>query len=133
MKTPFQAGDQKQIAVTVTEDKLARFDTGLVHPLYSTFALGQDAEWAGRQFVLEMKEEGEEGIGTFLEVEHLSPGFLGSEVVITATLESVEGRDIVCSFEARAGERLLARGRTGQRILDKARFEAHLQRLQQGS
>ena len=44
-----------------------------VHPFYSTFALGRDVEWACRQFVLEMKEEDEEGIGTFLNITHKSP------------------------------------------------------------
>jgi hypothetical protein len=36
-----------------------------VHPVMATFSITRDAEWAGRIFVLAMKEEHEEGIGTF--------------------------------------------------------------------
>ena len=61
MKNPFKSGDQKTYRHRVTEADIARFESGLVHPFYATFALGRDAEWAGRLFVLEMKEEGEEG------------------------------------------------------------------------
>jgi predicted thioesterase len=129
MKNPFQPGDQKQLVFQVTEDKLARFETGIVHEVYGTFALGQDAEWTCRQFVLEMKEEGEEGIGTFLTVDHVSPALLGCEVVITATLEAVNGKEVICSYEAHHKDRLLAKGRTGQKILNKARFDAYLDSL----
>jgi predicted thioesterase len=129
MKNPFQSGDTKQLTFQVTRDKLAKFETGVVHEVYGTFALGQDAEWTCRQFVLEMKEEGEEGIGTFLTVEHLSPAPLGCEVVITATFLEIKDKEIICSYEAHHKERLLAKGRTGQKILNKARFDAFLAKL----
>ncbi len=129
MKNPFQTGDTKQLVFQVTQDKLARFETGVVHEVYGTFALGQDAEWTCRQFVLEMKEAGEEGIGTFLTVEHLSPALLGSEVNITATLEAVNGHEVICTYEVHHRDRLIARGRTGQKILDKARFDSYIEKL----
>jgi fluoroacetyl-CoA thioesterase len=123
MKNPFDIGDQKAFKRRVTEEHVAAFDDGVVHPFYSTFWLGRDAEWAGRLFVLEMKEEGEEGIGTFLEVKHKSPALLGEEVEIIATLEEVKGRQIISSFEAHVGERLIAKGRTGQMILTLEKLE----------
>ncbi len=129
MLTPFQPGDQKTYTVTVTEDKLARFDAGLVHPLYSTFALGKDAEWACRLFVLEMKEEGEEGIGGYLSVEHISPAPLGNQVTITATLEKVVKNEIICTYEAHVGDRLIAKGRQIQKIINKQRFDAYIASL----
>lgn len=129
MKNPFNPGDHKQLTFQVTADKLARFETGVVHEVYGTFALGQDAEWTCRQFVLDMKEEGEEGIGTFLTVDHVSPAPLGCEVVITATLEEVKGKEVICLYEAHHQDRLLAKGRTGQKIINKARFDAYLDTL----
>ncbi len=129
MQNPFKIGDQKVYESLVTDDKLARFDAGLVHPVYSTFALGKDAEWACRLFVLEMKEAGEEGIGSYLFIEHLSPALLGSTVKITARLEEVKGNEIMCTFEASCGERLIAKGKTGQKIIRKDRFEALLESL----
>ncbi len=66
MKTSHYQGDSTVLFFEVKESDLAQFNGELVHPFYSTFALGRDAEWTCRQFVLNMKEEDEEGIGTFL-------------------------------------------------------------------
>ncbi len=134
MKNPFQPGDVKTYALTVTPDKLARFPDqpggGLIHPVYGTFALGQDAEWCCRLFVLDMLEVGEQGVGSLLTVEHLSPAPQGSRVTITATLEAVEGRRVRCRYQAHvlgsAGERLIAQGVQEQRIVDAARFAQSL-------
>jgi predicted thioesterase len=129
MKNPFLPGDTMEFVTRVTAEKLAGFASGMVHPVYSTFALGQDAEWACRLFVLEMKEEGEEGVGSFLSVEHVSPALEGTEVRIVATLDAVNGNEVVCTYEVLAGNRLIAKGLQKQRILDSLRFERKLAQL----
>ncbi len=126
MKNPFQPGDTKLFETTVTADKLAEFESGVVHPVYGTFALGRDAEWACRLFVLEMKEEGEEGIGSYLSVEHVSPAPLGATVEILATLEEVIKNEIICRYEVISEGRLVAKGRQIQKIIQKTRFDALL-------
>lgn len=130
VKNPFDIGTQKSFRTTVTEEKLARFDAGLVHPVYSTFSLGKDVEWACRLFVLEMKEEGEEGVGSYLSIEHLSPAPLDSEVEITATLTAVNGNEVVCSYEVISSGRLIATGIQKQRIVNAQRFQQLIQKLQ---
>jgi predicted thioesterase len=72
MKNIFEVGHTMRLVHTVEQTDLATFETGNVHPFYSTFALGRDAEWTCRQFVLQMKEDDEEGIGTFLNIRHKS-------------------------------------------------------------
>ncbi|MFN8277193.1 MAG: hypothetical protein U0T84_06905 [Chitinophagales bacterium] len=74
-----------------------------------------------------MKEADEEGIGTFVEVKHNSPAFLGETVVFTATLTRVEKNEVVCSFTATCGSRVIATGATGQKILKKERLQQLLQ------
>jgi predicted thioesterase len=123
MINPFQINDKKIFVKLVEPSDTAKFEVGEVHPVYATFALGRDAEWACRLFVLEIKETDEEGIGTFLNVQHISPALLNSTVIFEATLKSVEGNLIVCSFEAKVGERLIAKGETGQKILNKEKLE----------
>ncbi len=76
MKEIFKPGDKKIYTHKVTEQDAAVFETGMVHPVYATFALSRDAEWACRQFVLEMKDADEEGIGTYLTVNHISPALI---------------------------------------------------------
>lgn len=122
MITPFQIGDRKQISHLVTEADAATFITGNVHPVYATFAVAREAEWVCRQFVLEMREADEEGIGTFVTVEHRSPALIGQTVDFTATIESITGNHIICTYEARVGDRLVASGRQGQKILKKERI-----------
>jgi len=130
MKNPFQAGDTKEYTTTVTPEKLAEFaEGGLVHPVYSTFAVARDAEWVCRLFVLEMKEEGEEGVGSFITVHHTGPAVLGSTVRLVATLVSVEKNRILCRWEAFSGERLLAHGEQEQRIVNKAKFDKALSEI----
>lgn len=123
MKQVFQTGDQKIYNTRVTEDKLAIFDAGMVHPVYSTFALGKDVEWACRLFVLEMKEAGEEGVGAALTIEHLYPAPLHSAVSIIATLTGVEKNIVTCSWEAHANGHCIAKGSQIQRIILKDKFD----------
>ena len=129
MINPFKIGDKKHFTRVVSEKDLAEFEAGLVHAFYATFALTRDAEWASRLFVLEMKEEDEEGIGTYIHIDHLSPAFLGDSVVLTAILSKVEGNATHCSIEARVGDRLIAQGKSGQKILKKTKLAAIISNL----
>ena len=99
MKNPFQLGETKEFTTQVTESKLAEF------------------------------EEGEEGIGSYLSVEHLAPAPLGSEVRIIATLDAVNGSEIVCSFAAHANGHKIAQGRQVQKIINQKRFTEMLQKI----
>ncbi|OYU96520.1 MAG: hypothetical protein CFE21_09040 [Bacteroidetes bacterium B1(2017)] len=124
MKTPFKIGDTKSIRICVQEKDTATFDSGNVHPVYATFALGRDAEWCCRLFVLEMKEDDEEGIGTFLSITHHSPALIGSNVTFTASITKLQKNEIVCQYEAKVGDRLIATGEQGQKILKKEKLES---------
>ena len=131
MKTSHSQGDSTVLFFEVKESDLAQFNGELVHPFYSTFALGRDAEWTCRQFVLNMKEEDEEGIGTFLNIRHKSPALLGETVCINAIIDLIDGNRIDCSFRVEVGNRLIAEGEQGQRILKKSKIKeitAHIQK-----
>lgn len=120
--TKLQPGATRTYVKHVTAADFARFEDGLVHAVCSTFSLAQAAEWAGRLFVLEMKADDEEGIGTFLTINHKAPAFEGEDIVIVATLLKNQGPEVVCSFAAKVGERLVADGETGQKILKKEKL-----------
>lgn len=119
MRQPFPIGAQKRYITQVSPDKVAQFHGEVVHPYYATFALAQDAEWACRLFVLEMKEEGEEGIGTFVSVHHVGAVPLGAQVEFVATLLWVREQTIHCSYEAFWEGRRIAYGEQTQKILSK--------------
>jgi len=123
MKNPFKPGDVLEYRHIVTEADVASFKSGQVHAVYSTFALTRDAEWSGRLFVLEMKEDTEEGIGTGITVKHVSPALIGQEVVFTATLNKVNKNEVVTDYVARVGLRVIAEGRQWQKILLKEKLD----------
>lgn len=123
MKNSFKAGDTKVFLHTVSAEDTARFESGEVHAVYSTFALARDAEWSGRLFVLEMKEEDEEGIGTAISVIHHSPALIGKDVAFIATLKDVVSNEVITTFEARVGERLIASGEQRQKILKRKKLD----------
>ncbi len=131
MKNPFSIGAQKEYRHIVTPADFARFDTGEVHAVYATFSLARDAEWSGRLFVLEMKEETEEGIGTGITVVHHSPAVAGDEVVFTATLTAVNGNEVVTEYIAQVGNRIIATGEQKQKIVLKEKLNQLFEQLRQ--
>jgi fluoroacetyl-CoA thioesterase len=90
MREIFQKGSCKIYEKRVSALDLATFESGTVHEVYSTFALTRDAEWSGRLFVLEMKEEDEEGIGTQINLKHLAPAFVGELLTFTAFFDEIK-------------------------------------------
>lgn len=123
MILPFVKGDKKTSDHIVTVYDTARFPTGEVHSVYSTFALARDAEWSGRLFVLEMKENDEEGIGTEITAIHLSPALIGDTVIFTSTFVELIGNEITTTYEAKVKDRLIATGTQKQKILKKEKLE----------
>ena len=132
MKGVFKTGDKKDFRKVVMKADTATFESGKVHPVYSTFALARDAEWTCRLFVLEIKEADEEGIGTFITVDHHSPALINEIVNFEAVVESIKGNEIICSYQAMVAERLIASGRQGQKVLKKTKINELFEKLRHG-
>lgn len=123
MQQRFQPGDRKEFRRIVRPEDCAAFDSGNVHPVYATFALARDAEWCCRLFVLEMKDDTEEGIGVQLTIDHIAPALTGSEVLFTATISRMQQHEISCTYTATVNGRLIASGTQVQKILKKEKLE----------
>lgn len=132
MINKFKIGDKKFYSKTVKTTDLAEFETGIVHQVYGTFALGRDAEWVCRLFVLEMKEEDEEGIGVHLDIKHSSPALINSEVNFMAEIIELDRNFINCQWECRVNDRLIASGTQGQKIIKKDKLEQLFSSLKNG-
>jgi fluoroacetyl-CoA thioesterase len=132
MKDIFKKGDQKIYHHLINETDIAAFHGETVHPVYATFALARDMEWSGRLFVLEMLEDDEQGIGTFIEIDHKSPAFVSEEAQIEATIEAINAHEIICQVKVTVGLRLIATGRTGQKILKKEKLEQIFNKIKNG-
>lgn len=132
MKQLFKYGDTKEFYKVVLKKDTAKFNGVEVHPYYSTFALARDAEWSSRLFVLDMKEIDEEGIGTFVNIKHVSPALVGDEVRFIATIKSVVHNEVVCTVTAKVNGRLIAKIETGQKILNSDELEALKRKAKSG-
>lgn len=119
MKHIFKPGDKKHYVRTVQPADVASFHGDVVHPVCATFSLARDIEWTTRQFVLDMREEHEEGVGTFLSIDHKGPAFVGEEIVFSAWIDQINGNELICFYEAHVDDRLIAIGKTGQKILKR--------------
>ena len=117
MKLIYKKGDQKIYKTKVAEADLATFHGKVLHKVCSTFSLARDMEWSSRLFFIDMKDADEEGLGTYLEIKHLSPAFVGDELIIKAEVDEINGNELMCTIEVRTEDRLIAIGKTGQRML----------------
>lgn len=124
MKQLFKVGDLKQYRNTVVAADLASFHGKIVHPVCATFSLARDIEWTTRQFVLEMRDEDEEGVGTFIEIKHKAPAFEGEEIIYNGYIDQINGMEIICSVDAKVGDRMIAVATTGQKILKRDKIKA---------
>lgn len=123
MKTTFKPGDKKIFTKVVGEADVAAFHGVVLHEVCSTFSLARDFEWSSRLFFIEMKDDDEEGVGTFLSIDHKSPAFVGEEIIFTATMVKQEKNELTCQIEAMVGKRLIATGTTGQKMLKKDKLK----------
>ena len=123
MRDIFNTGDKKVYKKKVVALDIAKFDSGTVHQVCSTFSLAKAVEWSSRLFVLDMKEYDEEGIGTMLTINHKSPALIGEEIEITAFVEKIDRNELICSYVAKVGDRVVADGKTGQKVLKKDKIE----------
>ena len=75
---------------------------------------------------MEMKDENEEGIGTFVNILHKSPAKIGEKVLFTATVKSIIRNEIICTITAETVGRVIAEIETGQKILSKEKLKTLL-------
>jgi fluoroacetyl-CoA thioesterase len=128
MKQIYVIGDIKTYRKTIVAEDQAIFHGELLHPVCSTFALARDFEWSSRLFFLEMKEEDEEGVGTYLSIEHKSPAYVGEEIIFTARVKEIKDTELFCEIEAKIGPRLVAVGMTGQKMLKAEKLKKLFER-----
>ena len=101
MKPGLLPGRTGEVTVTVTQPMVAWFEElGVVHPVYSTWAMVRHMELASRKVILPFLEPGEDAVGYSVNVTHFAPTPVGMQVTVHATLQRVEGNRIICALEA---------------------------------
>ena len=74
------------------------------------------------QLMAEHLEPGFSSVGIHVDVRHLAPTLMGSQVQVTAAVQAVDGNKVTLAVEAREGEKLVGTGTHRRAIIDVARF-----------
>jgi fluoroacetyl-CoA thioesterase len=87
------------------------------YPVYSTYRMARDCEWAARLVILPFLEAGEEGVGAGLRLRHGRPAPVGASLLVAARCTAVRGPLVVCRVEVRHGEERVGWGVVHQLLL----------------
>jgi len=126
---PIPPGYQATFETVVTDEMTVDFEhpddpqLGKLHPVYATYWMAKHMELAGRKIILPFLEEGEEGIGTKVSVDHLASALPGMKVRIVAEHVHTEGNrvHVRCNAWNELGD-LIGQGHTEQVILPRAKL-----------
>lgn len=128
MKPGLTAGVSAELTFGVTDEMRPIFDKVAVHQVCSTWTLVHYFELAGRKILMEYLEEGEEGVGSHVTIDHFAPVKVGRTVRVVATVVEMNDRRLVCDVDAFFGERKIAAGKTVQNVFPRAVLARVLER-----
>jgi predicted thioesterase len=128
VKSGLKVGSTAEVRARVTEDMCPAFDGVVVHHVYSTWSMAHHMELAARKVLAPHLEAHEEGIGSHLSIDHLSPTPVGRSVRVVARAIEVDPTTVVCELTAYDGDRLVGRGRQVQRVLPREKLKALIER-----
>lgn len=123
MRDGLVPGKVGEVRITVTDAMVASFDElGGVHPVYSTWMMVKHLEEASRKVILPYLEDDEDALGHAIDVVHLAPTPVGTEVVARAIVEKVDGGRVHCRLEAFNAHEQIGRGHNIQVVVSRARL-----------
>ncbi|MCX8087924.1 MAG: thioesterase family protein [Meiothermus ruber] len=135
---PIPPGYQASFETVVTDEMTVDFEhpddpqLGKLHPVYATYWMAKHMELAGRKIILPFLEEGEEGIGSKVSVDHLASALPGMKVRIVAEHLRTEGNRVhaQCTAWNELGDQIGV-GYTEQVILPRAKLLRIFEKLQE--
>lgn len=120
MSESLETGLTTTARITVDEPRTITFmgDEGRV---YATPELVRDIEHTCRDLILEHVGEGQDSVGTHIDIAHIAATPLGMWVEITATVAALNGRAVELEITARDPAEQICRGTHSRFIVDVAK------------
>ena len=125
MKPTLVPGLTATRTVAVDRDRTIAF-LGEGARVYATPMLVRDIEVVARELLLPHLDDGQDTVGTRVEIDHLAATPLGMEVEITVSVASIAGRAITLEVSARDSVDLVCRGRHPRFVVDVHATEARV-------
>jgi len=125
MKSSLVAGLQKSCRIDIDIDRTIGF-MGDECRVYGTPYLLYDIEILCRELLLEHSDEGEDSVGTSVQLNHTGPTLQGMWVDITAVIVAVEGRAATFEITVRDALEQVATGTHARFVVDVEKTAARL-------
>ena len=125
MTDKLEIGLTRSARIEVDQDRTISFmgDEGRV---YATPMLVSDIEYACRDFLLEFVDDGQDSVGTHIEVSHIAATPIGMWVDINITVAAVDGRGVTFDISAHDPVEQICHGKHSRFIVDVAKTLARL-------
>jgi fluoroacetyl-CoA thioesterase len=120
MKESLRPGVSKTARITIDKDRTIGF-MGEEGRVYGTPFMVMDIEQTCRKLILEHADEGEESVGTEVNIKHLAATPLGMTVEITVAVTAVEGRRVAFEVSGKDDFDQICTGTHGRFVVDKAK------------
>ncbi|MBU3741732.1 MAG: hypothetical protein FGM24_05540 [Candidatus Kapabacteria bacterium] len=118
-----------RLDVTVAEEMTAHLEGHILHRVYGTFWACYHAEVAARRAIEPFFEEDDNAVGSALALQHHAMAPVGATLQVVATVDSVQGRRIMCNVKIMHGDRLIASGTQEQTLLPSTVIERKVREL----
>jgi len=125
MKASLVAGLSKNSRIDIDIDRTIGF-MGDECRVYGTPYLLYDVEMLCRDLLLEHSDEGEDSVGTSVQLDHTGPTLLGMWVEITVAIAEVKGRAVTFDITARDALEQVATGTHARFVVDVEKTAARL-------
>ncbi len=125
MKDSLIAGLQKSNRIDIDVDRTIEF-MGEECRVYGTPYLLYDIEMLCRDLLLEHSDEGEDSVGTSVQLDHTGPTLQGMWVEITVSIATVKGRAVTFDITARDALEQVATGTHARFVVDLEKTAARL-------
>ena len=120
---PMPVGVQGSFTMTVLPEHLAnRFKDATLPAVLSTPVMIMAMENAALEAMKPYFEAGESAVGTRVDIEHLAATPVGREIVATASVTRLTGREVEFRVTATDGVEEIGRGTHTRLVIDLGRF-----------
>ena len=100
MQNAFKEGNKTSRRVTIDRQRTIMVAGGEFN-VYATPEMIRDIEQTCKQYILEFAEEGEDSVGTQVNISHVGATLMGMSVEITATIKTIDRRRVVFEITVR--------------------------------
>lgn len=125
MKPSLQAGVSTTERIAIDRERTIDF-MGEKARVYATPSLVRDIEVSCRNLLLQHLDEGEDSVGTRVELDHMAATLMNQTVELTVTIAEVKGRAVSFDITGQDGVEPICRGRHNRFVVDVATTETRL-------